>query len=171
MHTFAPSLSCTVSLWAELTKANSDQCSLWLPRSTEPAAYPRVASSKSHTFSMESTKKARINSQSRPHQLPLVCPGRSHGEDLTNTQAIQIPVKWLEAENCTCSDPFRQDLSLRNKLFSWADHTMSSERSAFLHTFEGRCIFSAHFNFGCTAPEHSYGRSSPTALNNFIFLL
>lgn len=45
-----------------------------------------------------------------------------------------VPVKWLEAENCTRSDPFRLDLSLKNKQFP-------SERLAFLHTSAGKMHF------------------------------
>lgn len=117
---------------------------------------------------MGSTEKVRICSQSQDHSNCPVCAGRSHGEDLADTQAIHF--LW-ETKNCTSSDPFRLELSLTNKQFSWADQTVSSERWAFLRTSAGRCIFSAQFSFGSTAPQHTYGRCSPTALNSLIFLL
>lgn len=60
------------------------------PCSTEPAAYPRVVSSKSRTFAMGSTKKVRVCSHSQDHSSRPVCAGRSYREDLADTQAIHF---------------------------------------------------------------------------------
>lgn len=163
MYTFAPCLSWTVSLWAEPIKAKWPVLPVVPPvalnqQPTLGYSFLKIP----HRCHGKHQKGQNLFSVSRPQQLPRVCWQILWRGSCWHTKH-SLPMKWLEMENCTCSDPFRLDLSLINKPFSWADHTMSSERWAFLHTSAGRRIFSAHFSFGSTALEHSHGRYSPTA--------
>lgn len=128
MHTFAPPSSCTVLPWAEPRKGvTSAPCGS--PCSTEPAAYPRVQFPWNPTCSPQEELKRpeSVPSLESTAAAPCVCWQISWRGSPWHT-SHSVPVKWLGAENCTCSDLFRLDLSLINKPFAWADHTMSSER-------------------------------------------
>lgn len=89
------------------------------PCSTEPAAYPRVQFPQNPTCSpWEALKRAEsVLSLKSTAAALCVCwqiPWRGSRWHTSHS----VPVKWLEAENGTCSDPCRLDLSIINKQFS-----------------------------------------------------